>query len=81
MTTPTAAEVFTNMTDDALVAVVQSMDRQGLPLSRRFEGDDQPLREVMVVLGFRAEVGFMDLIAGMAMREALTRGLTIPAIN
>ena len=39
MTTLTTAEVFANMTDDDLVAVVQSMDRQGAsiisPIRRR----------------------------------------------
>ena len=73
--------MFDTHTDAGLIAVITAFDRQALPMHRRFDGDDDALREAMTIAGHRQMAANMALIAGLAMREALTRGLTIPVSN
>lgn len=73
--------MFEQTTDDELIDVIRCHDRQGLPLERRFEGDDAALREATIGAGVNDVIANMTIVAVMAMREALVRGLTITRPN
>jgi hypothetical protein len=69
------------MSDDMVVDLIRSFDRQGLPLNRRFEGDDEILRSFVKDHGINYfSVNFAVFLC-VILREATIRGLTIPPVN
>lgn len=69
--------MFNQLQDNELREIIIAFDRQGLPLSRRDEGDDLALRNATEALGHKTLIANMTLVAGLAMREALARGITV----
>jgi N-acetylglutamate synthase-like GNAT family acetyltransferase len=69
------------MTDTQIVEIVQSFDRQGLPLARRFEGDDQALRDFVIRHEIKDVIANMAVVMVIILREAAIRGLIIPPVN
>ncbi len=70
-----------DMTDEELLSVVQSIDRVSKPLAQRFEGDDEPIVNLIDRLGLKQDIATKMLINGEVMRECLHRGLHIPRPN
>jgi hypothetical protein len=68
-------------TDEQLVELVHSFDRQGLPLSRRFDGDDRAIRDLMEKHKILPVVANVALVMTVLLREATIRGLVIPPVN
>lgn len=73
--------IIAAMSDDELRRVVTALDRVGRPLDQRFEGDDTPIVELMAKMGLSQNIVDKHLIAGLAMRECLHRGIHIPHGN
>lgn len=74
--------VTAELTNEEIIDVVTSFDRQGLPLKQRFEGDDQALRTFMSNHGhgdFLPSTTILVMI--VLLREATIRGLTIPKVG
>ena len=69
------------LSDDQIVALVTCFDRQGLPLERRFEGDDDILREFVDRHSINQHVANFAIVLCVLLREATIRGLTIPPVN
>ena len=70
-----------NLSDEQIVNLVMSFDRQGLPLNRRFEGDDDVLREFVKDHGINDFAANFAIVLCVILREATLRGLTIPTVN
>ena len=70
-----------SLSDDQIVSLVSAFDRQGLPLSRRFEGDDEVLREFFRDHGINGHASNFSVVLCAVLREATIRGLTIPSVN
>ena len=68
-------------TDQELVELVLSFDRQGLPLDRRFDGDDRAIRDLMKQLSIAPLAANVLMVMSVLLREATIRGLKIPPIN
>jgi hypothetical protein len=69
------------LADQDIIALVTAFDRQGLPLDRRFEGDDDILRNFMKnheISHFAANVA---IVLCVLLREATIRGLVISQVN
>ena len=69
------------LSDEQIVNLVMAFDRQGLPLNRRFEGDDDVLREFVKEHGINDFVANFAIVLCVILREATLRGLTIPSVN
>lgn len=69
------------LSDERLVEVVQAMDRVNNPLSRRMEGDDTAIVELMEELGLTQNLANKMMINGEVLRECAHRGLQIPRSN
>jgi len=74
-------DMFTQLKDEEIREIILAHDRQSMPLTRRFDGDDQAIRDAMEALGHPPLIANMVLVAGLAMREALARGITISRPN
>lgn len=70
-----------SLSDDQIISLVSAFDRQGLPLSRRFEGDDEVLREFCRDHDINGLVANFSVVLCVVLREATIRGLTIPPVN
>jgi hypothetical protein len=70
-----------SMTDDQIVNLITAFDRQGLPLNRRFEGDDEILRSFVKNHGINDFSINFAVVLCVILREATIRGLTIPPVN
>jgi hypothetical protein len=69
------------LTDSELVSIVQAFDRQGLPIHRRFEGDDQILRDFLSRYQINHYAANFAVVLCVLLREATIRGLKIPPVN
>ena len=69
------------LSNDQLIEIVQSFDRQGLPLERRFKGDDQAIRDLMCAYQIQPLAANIAIVLTVILREATIRGLTIPTVN
>lgn len=69
------------LSNDQLIEIVQSFDRQGLPLERRFKGDDQAIRDLMCAHQIQPLAANIAIVLTVILREATIRGLTIPTVN
>jgi hypothetical protein len=70
-----------SMTDDQIVNLITAFDRQGLPLNRRFEGDDEMLRAFVKDHDINGLAVNFAVVLCVILREATIRGLTIPPVN
>ncbi len=73
--------IIADMSDDELRRVVTAVDRVARPLDQRFEGDDEPIVELMTRMGLSQSIVDKLLITGLVMRECLHRGIQIPHGN
>jgi hypothetical protein len=69
------------LTDDDIIGIVTAFDRQGLPLDRRFEGDDQQLRDFVNKHNIDQLAANFAVVLCVILREATIRGLIIPPVN
>ncbi len=69
------------LTDDEIVGIITAFDRQGLPLERRFDGDDQILRDFVTKHNIRQLAANFAVVLCVILREATIRGITIPPVN
>jgi hypothetical protein len=69
------------LSDEEIIALVTCFDRQGLPLERRFQGDDDILREFVNQHGVNQLAANFAIVLCVLLREATIRGLTIPPVN
>jgi hypothetical protein len=69
------------LSDEQLIELVQAFDRQGLPLSRRFEGDDQILRDFLTKHSINNYAANIAIVLCVILREATIRGLVISQVN
>lgn len=69
------------MTDKELLDVVLAFDRRSRPMEQRFDGDDQPIRDLCSRLNVRSGPVFAELIIEACLRECCARGLRIPRGN
>lgn len=70
-----------SLTDEQIVSLVTAFDRQGLPLNRRFEGDDDALRVFVKDHGIKDFAANFAIVLCVILREATIRGIIIPPIN
>lgn len=75
------ADFARGMSDAELIDVVQAMDHLAKPMSRRFEGDDTALVNMMQKVGLPQDVVSKALVTSVVMRECLSRGVQIPHGN
>lgn len=73
--------MIAEMSDDELRRVVTAIDRVSRPLDQRFEGDDEPIVQLMIKMGLTQNIVDKLLINGLVMRECLHRGIQIPHGN
>lgn len=73
--------IIESKTDIQLIELIKSADRLALPMSRRFEGDDDDIVALMTEMGLTQGLVHKLLIQTLVMREALARGLHIPRGN
>ncbi len=69
------------MTDEQLLDVVRAMDNVARPLDRRFEGDDDPIVNLMKTLNLTQNIVDKLLVTGEVLRECVNRGIQIPRGN
>jgi hypothetical protein len=69
------------MTDEQLLEVVRAMDNVARPMDRRFEGDDDPIVDLMKSLNLNQTVVDKLLVTGEVLRECVNRGIQIPRGN
>lgn len=69
------------LADQDIISLVTAFDRQGLPLNRRFEGDDDVLRHFMKKHEINHLAANVAVILCILLREATIRGLVIPPVN
>ena len=69
--------IISLLSNGELISLIQCMDRLDLPMSRRFEGDDEQIVKLMSTLDLKQTLVDKLLIGGLLMREALHRGLAI----
>lgn len=75
------SEHVEQMSDEELLGAIGALDRQGLPIDRRFEGDDDLIRDLCDVLGVANLVVNIQLVGALVLREAVARGLQLPRSN
>ena len=64
-------------TDDELIAIVRCLDRISAPLADRFDGDDEDIVILMKEMGLKQTIVDKLLIAGLVLRECVSRGIKI----
>lgn len=69
------------LADQEIIALVTAFDRQGLPLNRRFEGDDDILRDFTKKHEINHHAANVAIVLCVLLREATIRGLVIPPVN
>ena len=69
--------VISLLSNTEIITLIQCMDRLDLPMSRRFEGDDEQIVKLMNDLGLKQTLVDKLLLGGLVMREALHRGLVV----
>lgn len=69
------------MTDEQLLDAVRAMDNVARPLDRRFEGDDDPIVNLMKSLNLTQNIVDKLLVTGEVLRECVNRGIQIPRGN
>lgn len=69
------------LSDEEIVSLVTAFDRQGLPLERKFPGDDEILRDFMKKYEINHFAANFAVVLCVLLREATIRGLTIPPVN
>lgn len=70
-----------DLTDQQLLDIVRAMDHVARPLDRRFEGDDDPIVELMKSMNLTQGLVDKLLITGEVLRECVSRGLQLPRGN
>ena len=69
------------LSDQEIVDVIQALDRMNNPLSRRMEGDDDAIVNLMNRLKVPQTIADKLLVGYVVAREATSRGLQISRPN
>ena len=69
------------LTDNQIISAIKAADVLELPMSRRFEGDDKALEDLVLSIGSKPTLVNKLLIRGEVLRECAERGLKVPRAN
>ena len=73
--------IVVDWSNEQLIEVVKALDAASNKLSRRFEGDDTAIIDLMNELGLSQNIVDKALNTGAVLREATARGIHIPRAN